>query len=70
MLIIDRIENNIAVCEQEDKTMINIPKYKLPLDVKAGDCLGVDNKGSYILLEQETKNRKTMIEERFKKLYK
>ena len=38
-LIIDHYEGSYAVCAQEDKTTINIPKYKIPLGCKEGDCL-------------------------------
>ncbi len=45
--IIDRFEGNYAICEAEDKTFISIPKYKLPLDCKDGDCLVQDEDGMY-----------------------
>ena len=32
-LIVDRIEGKIAVCEQEDKKIINIPLADLPDDI-------------------------------------
>lgn len=43
-LIIDRIENGIAVCEKPDKTMTEIPLDALP-PVREGDCIviTVDN---------------------------
>lgn len=37
--IIDRFEGSYAICETEDKSMVKVPKYKLPLDCKEGDCL-------------------------------
>ncbi len=37
--IIDRIENNIAVCETEDGEMVNIPLNKLPEGAAEGDIL-------------------------------
>lgn len=38
-LVIQCFENVYAVCEQEDKTMVQIPRYKLPLEAKEGDCI-------------------------------
>lgn len=37
--IIDRFEGMMAVCEDETKKMVNIPKYRLPLEAKEGDAL-------------------------------
>ena len=45
--IIDRFEGNLAVCETEDTSYALIPKYKLPLDCKEGDCLIMDEDGMY-----------------------
>ncbi len=45
--IIDRFEGNYAVCEMEDKSYISIPKYKLPLDCREGDCLLQDADDMY-----------------------
>lgn len=45
--IIDRFEGNYAVCELEDKSFLSIPKYKLPLDCRAGDCLLQDADDMY-----------------------
>jgi hypothetical protein len=45
--IIDRFEGNYAVCEMEDKSYLSIPKYKLPLDCREGDCLLQDADDMY-----------------------
>ena len=39
---IDRFEGDYAVCEKPDRTMLNIPKGKLPAGAKEGDILVVD----------------------------
>jgi hypothetical protein len=44
---IDRFEGNYAVCEDEKKVIIKIPKYKLPLECKEGDVLIQDEDGMY-----------------------
>ncbi len=38
-LIIHHFENVYAFCEQEDKSLIQIPRYKLPLESKEGDSI-------------------------------
>ncbi|WP_443660972.1 DUF3006 domain-containing protein [Clostridium algidicarnis] len=42
-VIIDRFEGDYAVCEKEDKTMVNISKHKIPPGAKDGDVLNVIN---------------------------
>ena len=70
MLVIDRFEENIAVCETEDKTMVRIPKYKLPLQVKEGDLITLDEKGVYVVAEEKTEAKRQELQERFHKLFK
>ncbi|MBD5544653.1 MAG: DUF3006 domain-containing protein [Lachnospiraceae bacterium] len=70
MLVIDRFEENIAVCEKEDKTVIKIPKYKLPLQIKEGDFIMLDEKGVYVIAKEKTEEKKQEIHERFHKLFK
>jgi hypothetical protein len=60
-LIIDRFENNYAVCEKEDRTMINIEKSKLPQNAKEGDVLIIKN-DKIIIDYEETLKRKKIIE--------
>lgn len=54
MLIIDRITGAYAVCEQEDRSMIQIPLTLLPPEVREGDCLAEEENGSYVIDRQET----------------
>ena len=62
--IIDRIEENIAVCECENKTFVNFELEKLPKDCKEGECLVEEDNGDIYVDINETKRR----EERAKKL--
>lgn len=39
VLTIDRFEDNIAVCEKEDCTIVNLLRDKLPKGVHAGNVL-------------------------------
>ena len=47
-LVVDRIEGKIAVCEQEDMKMINIPLADLPDDIHEGSILKIID-GAYII---------------------
>lgn len=42
-VIIDRFEGDFAVCEKENRQMINIEKSILPDLVKEGDVLSIKN---------------------------
>lgn len=58
--IIDRIENGIAVCELDDKTLIGIPVIDLPEGVREGDCLVKDG-GSWEIDFERAASRKERI---------
>jgi len=58
---IDRFEGEFAVCEKEDRQMIDIEKSKLPEMCKEGDILNIKNNIITIDLEA-TKKRKKEIE--------
>lgn len=67
-VIIDRFEGEYAVCEKDDKNMINIEKNKVPLFAKEGDVLLVT--GNKIIIDEvATMNRKKSIEEMTKNLW-
>jgi hypothetical protein len=67
-VIIDRFEGEYAVCEKEDKTMIDIERSKIPAEAKEGDALLVeDNK--IIIDEEETKKREERIKDLTKDLW-
>lgn len=58
-LIIDRFEGKFAVCMQEDK-IINIPRYKLPIEAKDGDCLILEN-GFFVVKNEETEEKRRSV---------
>jgi|GEM_PF-47045 len=63
--IIDRFEGNYAVCEDENKNMVNIERNKLPLPAKEGDVLSVegnDIKVDYDSTEARKQKIKKMME--------
>ena len=67
-LIINRFEGDYAVCEAEERKMINIPRRKLPSEAKEGDVLNVV--GDHITVNiSKTLERKKYIEELTKDLW-
>lgn len=65
---IDRFEGDYAVCEKEDRTMVNIEKKKLPKDAKEGDVLVID--AEFIRIEDETTHRSQQIKRLMDELWK
>ncbi len=68
--VIDRFEGNYALCEDETKAVTKIPKYKLPLECKAGDALVQDADGMYHIDKNETKANENRIREKMNRLFK
>lgn len=65
---IDRFEGRFAVCEKEDRSMINIERDKIPSDAREGYILMVE--GDKITIDSEgTDKRKKEIEELTKDLW-
>lgn len=59
-VVIDRFEGEFAVCECDDKTIINIEIEKLPNNVTEGDVLVIN--GDKIIVDyEETKRREKEI---------
>lgn len=68
--IIDRIEENIVVCEnQETKKMENFKIEQFPEGIKDGDIVILKDE-KFEKDESETKNQKEKINELMKKLMK
>lgn len=68
--IIDRIEDNIAILEnQETKEMIDIDINELPANIKEGNVLIYENKKYYIDVNLEQERKKNILE-KFQKLRK
>lgn len=68
-VIIDRFEGEYAVCEKENKEMIDIEIKNLPDDAKEGDILLIDNE-KIIIDKTATENRKKYIEGLMDQLWK
>jgi hypothetical protein len=60
-VIIDRFEGKYAVCEKEDKEMMDIDRGEIPLDAKEGDVLIID--GNTITIDKDaTEERRKRIQ--------
>ena len=61
ILIVDRIENGIAVLEKEDLSHVEISISELEFEIKEGSVLGFFN-GKYIEnLDEEAKRRQKIL---------
>ena len=68
-LIIDREEGNIAICETEEKEMIQICIERLPTNSKEGDCIILLEDGSIVKDENRTKERKQILQNLMESLW-
>lgn len=66
--IIDRIEENYAVVELENRVMINIEKKKIPFNAKEGDVIIINN-DNITIDKEKTEKLKKEIEELTKDLW-
>ncbi len=57
---IDRFEGDVAVLIDEEKVAHNISRAQLPVDVKAGDMLRLEN-GQYIPDDDAARARREQI---------
>ncbi|MCM1363847.1 MAG: DUF3006 domain-containing protein [Faecalibacterium sp.] len=69
-LIVDRIEANIAVCEKDDLTRVEIPLSLLPSETHEGSVILTDEKGNYTLDISNEEQRRQRILEMQKRLFK
>ena len=60
-VIIDRFEGNYAVCEKENRTMMDIKRINLPFEAREGDVLSID-KGKFTIDIEKTEKRRREIE--------
>jgi hypothetical protein len=68
-VVIDRFEGSLAVCEKPDRTMINIPRNKLPAGAKEGDVLVIE--GDTIRIDEaDTAKRRKKASDLLNELWK
>lgn len=66
--IIDRFENDIAVCEDENGKIIEFLKSQLPKNAETGDVI-IQKNNRYYVDKQETSKRRQEIEELMDELF-
>jgi hypothetical protein len=69
-IIIDRFEDKTAVCEKPDRSMIDIPRSKLPKEAKEGDVLIIEGNSiriDTITTEKRRKNAESKMRENTRK---
>lgn len=69
-LIIDRFENNYAICEDGEKRMFAIEREEVPKEAKEGDVLRISDQGELTVDKEETKRRREKIAKMQNKLWK
>ncbi len=67
--VIDRIEGNIAICEDENGKMVELDIAKLPLDIKEGSII-IEKNSRYIIDEKVTEEKKKEVKKRMNNLWK
>lgn len=67
-VVIDRFEGPYAICEKENREIIDIERSAIPSEAKEGDVLNIE--GDVITIDAyETEKRKAEIEELTKDLW-
>lgn len=69
-LTVDRIEENVAVCQTQDGEIMEIEIAKFITLPKDGDVVEETEDGRYKVLAEETQKEKDEISERFLNLFK
>lgn len=65
--IVDRITEEIAVCEAHDRRMISFPLDEMPPGLREGDIL-LETDGVFTIDHQETARRRKAVSERLRRL--
>ena len=63
--IIDRLEDALAMCEDENGEITPISRKKIPAEAREGDILREED-GSFILSPQETEDRRREMKKRLR----
>ena len=68
-MVIDRIENGIVICEDENGEIIGLELDMFVQPICDGDKVIKNKDGLYEVEQEETKKRKKNIEDRFNNLF-
>lgn len=66
--IIDRFEKEYAICENENKKLVDIPRTKLPDQVQECDCV-IETNGFYEIDKEEGRKRKEILQSKLFDLF-
>lgn len=66
--IIDRLEEGLAICENEQKETVHIPMDSLPPEVKEGDVIN-ELDGAFSRDEEETQKRRREMKKKLMDLF-
>lgn len=66
--IIDRFEGKYALCEDVNKKLTQIPKYKVPPEAKEGDCI-YESDGILLLDKSGSLDRHERMKRKLDKLF-
>lgn len=61
MYILDRIEDDVAVLEDDGRKTHDFPIAALPADVRVGDCLYLLESGEFVIDKDQTEARRARI---------
>ena len=61
--IVEEFEGTYAICEDEEKNKIKIPKYKLPLETKEGDVIKIINSFFHVDKEETARRKEERLQE-------
>lgn len=59
---VERIEENIAVCEADDGSVLKLKLYELPQGIREGDIINQTENG-FVVNSAETKSRRKKMAE-------
>lgn len=66
--IIDRFEQDLAVCETQEQVMVTINKELLPPEAKEGDCI-IYEQNTYRIDAADTNARRGKIQKKMSGLF-
>lgn len=66
--VIDRLEETLAICENDDKEIISVSRKELPEAAIEGDVIALQDDGIWILDSESTKKRRERIRKKMMNL--
>ncbi|MDR3178854.1 MAG: DUF3006 domain-containing protein [Oscillospiraceae bacterium] len=60
---VDRLDEEFAICESNDRKIYYFKKEFLPKEIKEGSVLKMKSSGEFLIDEKETQARKKLLKE-------